>query len=147
MKLTPAALLAFTRISFVARTEVAAGAMRFSCATGWPSAVMATEEFSEARMIRVKGGSGLGFEGCARGGMILVTSDDVSAGAGFSDELCGDDEEGIEGTALLELLALLPFCAETLAGSTGLAAALGGVGAVEVGVASAGAAGCDTAAC
>src|ERR1700692_3223127 len=43
-KLRPAALPVFTTISFVARTDVPAGAMRVSVATGLPSAMIEIQE-------------------------------------------------------------------------------------------------------
>lgn len=117
----------------------------------WPSAVMATEEFSVARIIRVKAGSGLGLDGRAVGGMILVTSEGGSAaagfsdagagfsdaGSGFSDERCARGDEGTDAGGLIEPVAVLP---ETLAGVAGPAAAMPELGAVEVL-----AAGCDAA--
>jgi len=57
-KLRPAALPVLTTISFVARTEVPAGAIRVSVATGLPSAVIEIQEVSVARMTRVNVGSG-----------------------------------------------------------------------------------------
>lgn len=53
-KLTPAAFPVFTTISRVARTEVCAGAMRVSCATGLPSAMREIQVLSSARISRVK---------------------------------------------------------------------------------------------
>lgn len=53
-KLMPAALPAFTTISWAARTAVCAGAIRVSWATGLPSAVRETHVVSSARMSSVK---------------------------------------------------------------------------------------------
>lgn len=62
-KLTPAALPTLATISREARKDVCAGAMRVSWLTAWPSAVMEIQEFSEARMTRVKG-AGASAAGC-----------------------------------------------------------------------------------
>ena len=59
----PAAFPAFTTISRAARTEVWAGAMRVSSATGLPSARMETQVVSSARISRVKVVSGLAAAG------------------------------------------------------------------------------------
>ena len=64
-KFTPAAFPARTTISRAARTEVWAGAMSVSWTTGWPSAVTAIQEFSEARITRVSLATGLGTGGLA----------------------------------------------------------------------------------
>lgn len=64
-KLRAPALRVLTTISWVARTLVWAGAMRVSWATGWPSAVMETQDVLEAWMSRVK--AGMGFGGLDRG--------------------------------------------------------------------------------
>jgi hypothetical protein len=53
-KLTPAAFPALMTISAVARTEVWAGAMRVSAATGLPSAVIEIQVVFSARISRVK---------------------------------------------------------------------------------------------
>lgn len=53
-KLTPAALPILTVIWREARTDVFAGAISVSCVTNCPSASTETQEFSEARMTRVK---------------------------------------------------------------------------------------------
>jgi hypothetical protein len=58
----PAALPAFTTISRVARTEVCAGAIRVSSATGLPSATMETQVVFSARMSRTKVVSGFAAE-------------------------------------------------------------------------------------
>src|SRR5271170_6280544 len=87
-KLTPAALPVFTTISRLARTEVCAGAMRVSSLTAWPSARTEIQEFSEARMIRVRGGAGLasdvGAAGWVEPGALLC----AALGTGFA----GTDE-------------------------------------------------------
>jgi hypothetical protein len=64
-KVTPAAFPARTTISRAARTEVWAGAISVSWTTGWPSAVTAIQEFSEARITRVRLATGLGAGGLA----------------------------------------------------------------------------------
>src|ERR1700693_1634703 len=63
-KLMPAAFPAFTTISRVARTEVCAGAMRFSWATGLPSAMRESQVLSSERISRVNvaGGFAAGAE-------------------------------------------------------------------------------------
>lgn len=53
-KVTPAALPIRTVISREAWMEVLAGAMSVSWVTSWPSARTEIQEFSEARMTRVK---------------------------------------------------------------------------------------------
>ena len=58
-KLMPAAFPAFTTTSPAARTEVCAGAIRVSSATGLPSATIETQLVSSARISRVKVGVGL----------------------------------------------------------------------------------------
>ena len=55
-KLTPAALPVLTTISWLARMEVCAGAMRVSSATGLASATMEIQVVFSARMSRVKVG-------------------------------------------------------------------------------------------
>jgi len=52
----PAELPALTMISWVARTEVLAGAISVSLATGSPSAVIETQDVCVARMCSVKVG-------------------------------------------------------------------------------------------
>lgn len=52
----PAAFPAFTTISRLARTEVCAGAIRVSRATGLPSAMIKTQDVSAARISSVKVG-------------------------------------------------------------------------------------------
>src|ERR1700679_1337063 len=61
----PAAFPARTTISREARTEVWAGAMRVSWTAGWPSAVTAIQEVSEARMTRGRLATGFGAGGAA----------------------------------------------------------------------------------
>ncbi len=56
----PAAFPAFTTISRLARTEVCAGAIRVSWATGLPSARIETQVVFPARIRRVKVAGGLG---------------------------------------------------------------------------------------
>ena len=70
-KLTPAAFPAFTTISRLARTEVCAGAMRVSWATGLPSAMRETQVVCSARICTVKVGGGFGAATCtvARAGL------------------------------------------------------------------------------
>ena len=58
-KLMPAAFPAFTTISRLARTEVCAGAIRVSWATGLPSARIETQVVFPARIRRVKVAGGL----------------------------------------------------------------------------------------
>jgi hypothetical protein len=58
-KLTPAAFPVFTMTSPLARTEVCAGAIRVSSATGLPSAMMETQVVFSARISRVKVLSGI----------------------------------------------------------------------------------------
>ena len=53
-KLTPAALPVLTTISWLARMDVCAGAMRVSSATGLASATMEIQAVFSARMSRVK---------------------------------------------------------------------------------------------
>lgn len=55
MNTRPPALPAWTTISCVARTDMPAGAIKVSRATGLPSAVMATHEVCSARITNVKG--------------------------------------------------------------------------------------------
>ena len=91
-----------------------------------------------ARIITVKAGSGLGLNGCGRGGIILLTSEEGSADAGVSDERCAGGE-GIGAAALLEPL---PLGMETSVGATEVpAAGTPGLRVVEVGAA----VGCDDA--
>lgn len=75
-KLTPAAFPALTNTSWLARTEVCAGAIKVSSATGLPSATMETQVFSSARMSRVKVGGGFtaaaGVEVFASGGLAVA---------------------------------------------------------------------------
>jgi hypothetical protein len=90
----PAELPALTVISREARTEVLAGAMRVSLATGCPSAEMATQEVWSARMRRVNLGGAFATAGGA-GGFVTTTSVSGSGGA----ELAGA-EFAIEDGAL-----------------------------------------------
>jgi hypothetical protein len=53
-KLIPAAFPVLTTTSWLARTEVCAGAMRVSSATGLPSATIDTQVFLSARISKVK---------------------------------------------------------------------------------------------
>ena len=106
-KLTPAALPAFTTISRVARTEVCAGAMRFSSATGLPSARIEIHVFSSARTSRVKVGVVVAMVGALvfAGGLLagrLAAVDDVG------DGVASDSEGGgvlLESGAPVEMVA------------------------------------------
>ena len=73
-KLTPAALPVLTTISWLARMEVCAGAMRVSSATGLASATMEIQVVFSARMSRVKVGGGFtaAAEVFASGGLAVV---------------------------------------------------------------------------
>ena len=99
-KLTPAALPVLTTISWLARMEVCAGAMRVSSATGLASATMEIQAVFSARMSRVKvlGGfteaGGLGFtlgrvavagDGFAEGLLVAEAVVDVAEDAGLED--------------------------------------------------------------
>ena len=55
-------------ISWLARTLVLAGAIRFSRATSWPSAVIEIEQFSTALIATRKGGGAAGFAAALRVG-------------------------------------------------------------------------------
>jgi len=77
-KLTPAALPALTTTSRVARTEVCAGAISVSSATGLPSAVIETQLVFSARISRV---TVIGaFAGAA--GAVFFASAGLATGAG-----------------------------------------------------------------
>ena len=98
-KLTPAALPTLTVIWREARTDVCAGAMSVSWVTSWPSARTETQEFSEARMTRVKELEPLSADADLGGDLSklrTVTSPDsvtfAAGAAGFA--------AGLEGTAV-----------------------------------------------
>lgn len=91
-KLMPAAFLVFTTTSRVACTEVCAGAMRVSSATGLPSAVIETHVVFSARISRVKMAGG--FAACVGG----ILGAGLAAAAGeFADSLFGELLAGAEG--------------------------------------------------
>jgi hypothetical protein len=76
-KVTPAALPTLTTISRLARTVVWAGAIKVSCVTVWPSAVTEIQEFSVARITRLRADAV--FAGGAAVRLVSV-SDDASLG-------------------------------------------------------------------
>ena len=93
-KVTPAAFPARTTISRMARTEVWAGAMSVSWTTGWPSAVTAIQEFSEARITSVRLATGLGAGGLASAIVCVVSFFAPEAFAALA--VTEDCEEGVE---------------------------------------------------
>lgn len=87
----PAAFPAFTMISWVARAEMCAGAIRVSWATGLPSAMSETQVVFSARISRVNvvGGFGAAVEaavlvtgGLASGSATGLFADSTTAGVG-----------------------------------------------------------------
>src|ERR1700680_3414924 len=88
----PAAFPALTTISRVARTEVCAGAIRFSWATGLPSAMSEIQVLSSARISRVKV---LGGFGAAAGAVGLAARESVSGSA----RLFAEPVAGVVGAA------------------------------------------------
>jgi hypothetical protein len=83
-KLTPAAFPALTTTSPVARTEVCAGAIRVSSATGLPSAMIETHVVFSARISKVKLAGG--FAGAA-GGVVFATGELAEATGGLAPGL------------------------------------------------------------
>ena len=122
MKVTPAEFPIRATISRAARTDVAAGAMRVSCVTGWPSAVTETQEFSAARITRVIVGAG--FAGGLVGAKVrTVTSLEVSSESGAVGLVCfcvgplaavaaGFADGGFEGAAGTGVAAPLAMVAD-----------------------------------
>ena len=82
-KLTPAALPVLTTISWLARMEVCAGAMRVSSATGLASATMEIQAVFSARMSRVKVLGGF----AEAGGLVFTLGGVAVAGDGFAEGL------------------------------------------------------------
>lgn len=103
-----AALPVLTTISRVARTEVTAGAMRVSLASGSPSAVTETQEVWAARMNRVNGGGDFGFGVCTR---------ELATG-GLTSESAGVETEPVVENAVWGVRA----CFGELAGAEGASA-------------------------
>jgi hypothetical protein len=79
-KLTPAALPVLTTTSRLARTEVCAGAIRVSSATGLPSAVIETQLVFSARISRVNVIGGFGTAARA----VFFASGLATGAAGFA---------------------------------------------------------------
>ncbi len=99
-KLTPAALPVLTTISWLARMEVCAGAMRVSSATGLASATMEIQAVFSARMSKVKvlggfteavglvftlGGVAVAGDGFAEGLLVAEPVVDAAEDAGLED--------------------------------------------------------------
>src|SRR5271168_819972 len=85
----PAAFPVLTTTSRVARTEVCAGAIKVSWATGWPSAWIATQEVFSARISTVKVLGGFAWAvllaiGVAAGLLAGLVEGSVAAVEGFA---------------------------------------------------------------
>jgi hypothetical protein len=90
----PAAFRVFTTISRVARTEVCAGAIRVSSATGLPSARSETQEVFSARICTVKVAGGLGLAA----GAVACVADGLGFGwGGLAEGLVEEAAEEVGG--------------------------------------------------
>lgn len=136
-KLMPAAFPVFTTISWAARTEVWAGAIRVSWATSLPSAVRETQVVFSARTCKVKV---LGGFAAASGAATGATAGDAASLAGglgpgwggLAGGLLTEAAEDVAGVAAGDAAGESWFAGEVDAVAAGGAVFASGAGGAEV---------------